>query len=98
MLYLIHFDEKLSHAQHYLGYTDDSREVDQRLAQHKSGQGARILRACNENNITYSIVRMMPGDRTEERRIKNCNSLKDYCPVCNPDKYNNHGPVSQLIE
>lgn len=39
---------------YYLGSTIDLRL---RMMQHESGQGAAMLRACNERNIPYQIVK-----------------------------------------
>jgi hypothetical protein len=58
VVYLIHFDSPLKHAQHF--------------EKHKSGSGANILRAANEANITWPVVRVWEdGDRTFERKLKN---------------------------
>jgi len=90
MLYLLHFAEPLGNdrhrAQHYLGYTDDERGIEQRLHEHRSGQGARITAACNQRGITYDVARIIPGDRTRERQIKNGKNLGRFCPICSPKK------------
>ena len=39
-VYLIHFETRLKHARHYLGYCDD---LGRRMAQHRSGNGARLM-------------------------------------------------------
>jgi len=87
MVYLIHFNQPIGNknnprgqAQHYIGYTDD---VPRRLAEHQSGQGAAILRACNEQAIPYSVVRTWDGDRKLERQLKNKKKARAFCPVCN---------------
>jgi predicted GIY-YIG superfamily endonuclease len=85
-VYLIHFDKPLAHAQHYLGYTA-SDSVEQRLARHKSSDGARILRACNLVNISYAIVKTWDCDtwrsaRSLERKLKRQHNAKRLCPVC----------------
>ena len=82
-VYIIHFSSYLSHARHYVGYADD---IQARFQVHKSGQGAKILRACNQKGIDYKIVRVIMGDRKMERRIKNTHNVKRYCPICAGDK------------
>ena len=46
MVYLIHFDEKYHHAQHYLGYTGD---LENRIAEHAAGVGSPLLAAVSES-------------------------------------------------
>lgn len=80
MIYLIHFDKKLHHSQHYLGFAEDNIEA--RFDQHCKGNGAKILRRCNELGIEYKIVATFEGDRNMERKMKNGKNLKQYCPHC----------------
>lgn len=83
MVYLIHFDDKLHHAQHYLGFTE-SETMEQRIARHRSGSGAKILRACNEAGISYEVVKTWPaGTRDFERSLKKRKCARKMCPVCN---------------
>ena len=91
MIYLLHFEQPLGgpkhQAQHYLGFVDDDEDsVQARLQEHRQGWGARITAACNQRGITYHVARTMPGDRTEERRLKNHNNLGRLCPICSPKK------------
>lgn len=79
-VYLIHFDRKLRHAQHYLGFADD---VDKRLKRHRSNRGARLLAACNRLGIEWKCVRRWDeGDRAFERKLKGLKNAKSLCPVC----------------
>ena len=83
-VYLIHFDQKLKHAGHYIGFAN---QVDKRLAHHKNGTGARILKVCNDLGITYGIVKVWEGkDRLFERKLKNSKNAPRLCPVCNPQE------------
>jgi hypothetical protein len=50
------------------------RDLDARLAEHRSGPGARMLAAA--------ITRTWPGNRTLERRLQNRKNAPDLCPVC----------------
>ena len=81
MVYLIHFEKKLHHAQHYLGFVKG--DLSQRLALHLSGRGAKLLKACNENGIGWHLVRAWPGgDRHFERKLKNRKKARLLCPWC----------------
>ncbi|MCK5021210.1 MAG: hypothetical protein KAS32_29640 [Candidatus Peribacteraceae bacterium] len=81
--YLIHFDGKVHHAQHFIGWREnpDAAYID---------HNAKILVSCRKRGIDYRIVREWPlapeefADRLKER--KNGRVL---CPVCTPiRKYN----------
>lgn len=81
-VYLIHFDQPLQHARHYVGFAND---VDGRLWNHRHNKGANILKVLNRLGIKYDIVRVWDdADRTFERHLKNCKHTPRYCPVCNP--------------
>lgn len=91
MLYLIHFERPLGtekhRASHYLGFVEgDETSIQARLEEHRAGWGARITAAANQRGIHYDVARILPGDRTEERRLKNTNNLGRYCPICSPKK------------
>jgi len=86
MVYLIHFENKLSHAQHYIGYCEDGR-LDQRFAEHLAGTGANILKVCNERGIKYEVARTWAKwGRKKERFLKNTKSAPKYCPICREEK------------
>ncbi len=81
MVYLIHFNEKLHHAQHYLGFVEG--DLGQRITLHKSGRGAKLLAAINEQGIEWNVVRIWRGaDRNFERKLKNRKKARCFCPVC----------------
>lgn len=81
MVYLIHLDKKLSHAQHYIGYTDDN--LDSRMERHRRGDGAKLLRAANRAGITWTVVRTWPdGNRSLERQLKRRKNAWRLCPIC----------------
>lgn len=46
--YLIHFERPYRHARHYLGWTVD---LEARLAKHRAGNGARLLRVATAAGI-----------------------------------------------
>ena len=83
-IYLIHFDRRYEHAQHYMGFceTDD---VAPRMERHRAGRGARLLAAVSDANIRVRIARLWRGrkaDRTFEGRLKTNCRLTDLCPLC----------------
>jgi len=79
VIYLLHFSQKLHHAQHYLGYT---RNVKKRVAQHLRGEGSPLVKAVVAAGIEVSLAWTAEGDRNDERRYKNAKRLSQFCPQC----------------
>lgn len=85
-VYLLHFlqplgdpDNPRGQARHYIGSADD---VAQRLASHRVGHGAAIMRACAERGVDWALVRTWPGGRQEERQLKRRHKAAQFCPIC----------------
>lgn len=98
MLYLLHFDPKFRHAQHYLGFTQDGR-IEARLAEHCSGKGARIVTAAFEAKCKVFLVRTWPEyGRTHERAFKRASHLKGLCPMCSPQLRSHYLPERRLFD
>lgn len=86
-VYLIHLETAIAHAKHYLGYTC-LENVTARLARHKRGDGAKLLKRANELAINYKIVRTWDCNnprtaRALERKLKHLHNSPKLCPVCN---------------
>lgn len=85
MVYLLHFHAPISTehtAQHYLGYCADG-ELDNRVAKHRAGTGARFCAVARERNITFEVARTWPfGDRHLERKLKMRKASPRICPIC----------------
>lgn len=82
MIYLIHFQRPLHHARHYLGFVSD-RELARRMERHRSGDGARLLRALGKAGIDWKVARTWEGGtRDQERKLKNRKKARRLCPVC----------------
>jgi predicted GIY-YIG superfamily endonuclease len=78
-VYLLHFDEPYMHARHYVGW---AKHLEARLAHHRRGTGANLLRVLNEHGIGWQLARTWSNvDRFFERRVKN-HSATRYCPIC----------------
>ncbi len=82
-VYLLHFDRPYKHAQHYIGYAAD---VEARIARHKRGYGANLVKVCMKAGIGFTVVRVWEGDRSLERRLKSRHNSRRLCPICRPDK------------
>lgn len=82
-VYLLHFSRPYHHARHYLGYT--TYGVEQRLADHLAGRGARLVQVVVAAGIGVVVARTWPGQGREfERRLKNRKDAAYICPFCNP--------------
>ena len=78
-VYLIHFDEPYRHARHYLGV---AQNLDNRLAEHRQGSGARLMQVVGEAGIGWQVARTWTGDRKLERHLKNRHDAPGLCPLC----------------
>lgn len=81
VVYLLHFDKPFKHARHYVGFCEKLSGVDSRLEYHANGRGSKLMAAVSQAGITWSIVRLWKGTRSDERALHNAQS-KLYCPVC----------------
>lgn len=85
MVYILHFDRKLAHAQHYIGFVDHlaGHTVEARLEHHKNGSGSKLLRAVVRAGINVRIADIWSdGDRNFERMLKNKKKARLFCPIC----------------
>ncbi len=79
-VYLLHFSKSFHHASHYLGWT--SLPVEQRIEQHRSGHGARLLEVVTAAGISFKVARTWNGTRRLERTLKNHHNARRHCPLC----------------
>jgi predicted GIY-YIG superfamily endonuclease len=80
-IYLLHFDQPFKHARHYSGWTERD-DVQERLAEHASGRGSKLMAAVVAAGITWRLAAVVLGDRYEERRLKNRGGASRRCPIC----------------
>lgn len=81
-VYLLHFDRPFSHARHYTGW---GACIASRVAQHRRGDGATLMRHVVAAGIGFEVARIWPGaDRGKERRLKRSGGASRYCPLCRP--------------
>lgn len=83
-VYLIHFDKKLQHAEHYMGSAED---IAKRERRHRKGHGAQIMKAVVRAGIPWQIVHVWRCETIAEaekleRQKKGYN--KRQCPICTP--------------
>lgn len=83
--YLLHFERPISHAQHYLGWTND---LDARMKQHRNGSRERCVLTfvARERGIGLILARVWEGVTIDhEKRMKRRRNARRMCPICNPD-------------
>lgn len=81
-VYLIHFKTRLHHAGHYIGF---SKCLDFRIASHRDGTGAKLVRAITRLGIPWIVIRTWRVDgQAFERTLKNQKHAARFCPLCNP--------------
>jgi hypothetical protein len=86
-LYLLHFDPPLAHARHYLGW---ARELQPRLAAHRTGSGSPLIAAVVAAGSQIELARTWePVDRHFERALKNRHETPRLCPLCVAAGYTN---------
>ena len=85
-VYLLHFEQPVyGRSQHYLGFTTN---LEQRLAMHRSGHGARLTAIARKKGIAWELVYVWEdGDKDLERKLKRLGEFKKYCKICSPEKH-----------
>ena len=85
MIYILHFDVPLSHAQHYSGCTDNLKE---RLARHAFGAGSALTRHLAKIGAHWQLgglyITSKANMRKHERYLKDQHNAARYCELCNP--------------
>ncbi len=85
MVYLLHFNQPYRHARHYIGFTEEEN-LEERLAWHKKGNGARLLHVIKEAGISFQLARTWDGERDLEHRLKKRKNSKSLCPICRAER------------
>ena len=80
VVYTLHLWPPLGHAAHYTGTTPE-RRLEQRLADHALGRGARLTQVQIERGGWWVLAQTQPGGRSLERRLKQ-HSAARRCEVC----------------
>lgn len=81
-VYLLHFNAAYKHAAHYIGWTIG--DVEDRLQQHMSGTGARLIEVIVNAGHTFELARTWQGTTELERALKRYGGAARICPICNP--------------
>ena len=83
-IYLLHFSGKVAdHAGHYVGWASN---LEARLAEHRSGTGAKLMAAVKANGLTFECVQTWQGTRDDERKLKRRRNAPCLCPICGDER------------
>jgi len=83
VVYLLHFVPAYRHARHYLGFAASSAFLLRRLHDHATGHGARLVAVALAAGCGFELVRLWPGSRGDERRLKDQRAVpRLLCPAC----------------
>lgn len=84
MIYILHFDRPLAHAQHYIGFVEDPACLEKRVKEHRSGssKASPLVTAALAAGIDFVVATTMEGTRVDERNLKNQRKVKRFCPLC----------------
>jgi hypothetical protein len=80
VVYTLHLWPPIAHAKHYTGSALE-RQLARRLTDHALGRGARLTQVQVERGGSWVLAQTEPGDRTEERRLKQHGAARR-CEVC----------------
>lgn len=83
-IYVLHFDQPLAHAEHYVGCTDNIRA---RVTAHALGAGSRLTRELYARGIGWRLGGLYQCThrrmRSLERSLKDQKHASRYCEICN---------------
>lgn len=91
-VYLLHFDRPYKHARLYIGYVQSAQHLENRLQEHRSGQGARLLQVVIACGIGFTLARTRDGGRDLERQLKRRKCASRLCPICRRSESDDHSP------
>lgn len=81
-LYLLHFDEPIRRARHYLGICRSDR-LEKRMREHQGGYGARLTSRLVNHGLGFALARVIANaSRDDERRLKRAGHFDRLCPIC----------------
>lgn len=98
-IYVLHFHEKLAHARHYIGCTDNLRG---RLFAHATGAGSRLCRELYQRGIEWSLGGLYQCShrrmRALERGLKDQAHSDRFCEKCNKNQHAYRGCKAYSID
>jgi predicted GIY-YIG superfamily endonuclease len=77
-VYLLHFDQPIGTASHYLGWAKD---LEARVALHRAGKGGRATKALARRGGAFELALTWPGGLSLEAQLRR-RGPKRLCPLC----------------
>lgn len=81
-MYLLHFEQTIEHAGHYLGSTENLKR---RMTEHANGTAARLTQVLCERGIHWRLAALWQcrlNCREVEALTKRTKNGHSYCPIC----------------
>lgn len=90
LIYLLHFDQPVGRARHYLGITKAER-LPKRMREHQVGNAASLTRLAGSRSIGWTLAGLWPTDDPAlEKKMKRAGHLNHRCSECaNPGHVHN---------
>jgi predicted GIY-YIG superfamily endonuclease len=85
IVYILHFEPSIKHAQHYCGITRTPL-FERRMREHISGSGASLTRAAASQGSRFFVARTWSTDDAAlEKRLKRSGHLRAHCIMCSTE-------------
>lgn len=99
VVYILHFDQPLHHARHYVGSTTADR-VDARMHEHAEGWGSKITARAMRLGIKVYLAKVMfVSDRSYEKTLKRKGGIAALCRFCQQQDaaFNCDAPINERV-
>lgn len=98
IIYILHFDEPLHHARHYIGVSSEQR-LEARLKAHANGHGANLTKVLHTLGIGWRVGGLIKTEghpRLDEAHLKQIKHTSRYCELCTktPKRLRGTTPIS----
>lgn len=90
VVYILHFAEKIYHAQHYVGFCQKLEpNLYNRMERHWNGKSrVALMKKVSRKKIDFVVAKIYLGVNQDfERMLKNRKKASVYCPVCRAEHY-----------
>jgi hypothetical protein len=90
IVYILHFSEKIYHAQHYVGFCQKlNPNLYNRIEKHWKGKSrVALMKKVSRKKINFVVAKIYLGVNQDfERDLKNKKKSSLYCPVCRGEHY-----------
>ena len=89
IVYLLHFKEKIFHAQHYVGFVQSKENFHNRISKHWKGKSnVALMKKVSQLKVPFVVAKIYLGVNQDfERSLKNKKKTRMFCPICQRAHY-----------